>query len=234
MKNKNLINKYYPDFKDVGYYFKNYLKVYLKPGVKLLDIGCGRQAFGEDYYKKAALKVGLDTDQKALAENKLMDEKIWADIENVSLKIGKFDVIIAQWVLEHISNPEKALKNINQLCQKNGYFIFMTPNLLSPLIFLSKIFPITLKKYLRKILLGIKEEDTHPTYYRLNTLSKIDRLLSQNSFQKIEVQKIGVQIYFSFNRYVLLVKKTYDRLSLQLNPNSPFKTHLVGVYKKVR
>ena len=43
-----IVNKFQSDFKDVGYFFKKYLKEYIKQDSDILDVGCGRSAFGEE------------------------------------------------------------------------------------------------------------------------------------------------------------------------------------------
>lgn len=228
--NKNLIKKFYPDFKDVGYFFKEYLRHYITKESILLDIGCGRQSFGEEYYKRAKRKIGIDPDQNALQDNNLMDEKFCCNIQNIPSTIGQFDIIIAQWILEHLQCPNEDIQIISNLCKKNGYFIFMTTNIYSPIILLSKIIPTFFKKYLRKVLLKINEEDTYPTVYKINSISKIDYFLSKNGFQKVEIKKVGVLAYFEWNKIVLLCKIFFDRTIGKFIPN---KTHIVGVYKKI-
>lgn len=39
----------------------------------------------------------------------------------------KYDFIVAFEVLEHLKNPEKSLKNIKQMLNKGGIFVFSTP-----------------------------------------------------------------------------------------------------------
>jgi 2-polyprenyl-3-methyl-5-hydroxy-6-metoxy-1,4-benzoquinol methylase len=230
MKHENLINKLYPDFKDVGYFFKKYLEQYIKSETRLLDLGCGRQSFGQEYYQKAKIKVGIDPDAEALYDNKLMDEKHCLAIQDIPDNFGEFDVVIAQWVFEHLQNPSEDIKRISKLCKKDGHLIFMTTNIYSPIIFLSNLFPIALKKYLRKLFLKINEDDTYPTVYKINSIAKIDYYLSQNSFQKVEMKKVGVLTYFSWNKFILIAKILFDRT---IGKIVPVKTHIVGVYKKI-
>ena len=231
MNNADIIKKYYPNFKDVGYFFKQYLDKYITNDSTILEIGCGRQSFGDKYYKRAKYKVGIDPDKEALKDNTLMDKKICSTIENIPETTGEFDVVIAQWVLEHVQNPEKDIRKIQKLCKKNGHFIFMTTNIHSPLIMLSKILSTSSKKYLRKILFDIEEDDTYPTVYKINSVSKIDLYLSKNGFKKIEIKKTGVLTYFSWNKYILLCKILYDRT---IGKVIPIKTHIVGVYEKIK
>lgn len=49
------------------------------------------------------------------------------DIEKVSKKKNLYDYVVAFEVLEHLKDPEKSLKNINQMLKKGGIFVFSTP-----------------------------------------------------------------------------------------------------------
>jgi 2-polyprenyl-3-methyl-5-hydroxy-6-metoxy-1,4-benzoquinol methylase len=230
-KSKKIINLFYPNYKDVGYFFKKYLDKYVTKDALLLDIGCGRQSFGDEYYKKAKYKVGVDPDEEALKDNKLMDKKVCSDIENIPQSLGKFDVIIAQWVLEHIQNPKEDMKKIGSLCNKDGHFIFMTTNIYSPVTLISKVLSTGIKKKLRRKLFNIDEEDTYPTVYKINSASKIDYFLKEAGFEKVDIKKVGVLTYFSWNDFVLVGKIFFDKTIGRLNILP--KTHIVGVYKKI-
>ncbi|MCK5123361.1 MAG: class I SAM-dependent methyltransferase [Candidatus Pacebacteria bacterium] len=230
------VNKFQPDFKDVGCFFKEYLKKYIKPDSNILDVGCGRNAFGEEYYKIARKRVGVDPDKDALSENKLMDQKICCaikDIYDISKIANSFDVVIAQWVLEHMDNPERDIRAISKLCKKDGHFIFMTTNVYSPVMLFSKICPTFLKKLLRKKMFGTDEDDTYPTKYRINSISKIDQVMRNNGFQKVDLKAVGTLGYFAFNKYILIGKIFLNKFCDKINFGSPFKTHLTGVYRKV-
>ncbi len=228
------IARYAPHFKDVGYFFKGYLNRYLTADtLRLLDIGCGHQALGQEFYQRAKWRVGVDLDKAALDANKLMNEKFFLSIERLPNFPEKFDVIIAQWVLEHLQNPEAAVRRISELCKPGGYFIFMTTNIYSPLVFLSKITPTFFKKLIKKLFLAIPPEDTHRTAYLINSVGKIDYYFTRHGFQEIEVKRVGVLTYFAFSRPVLKVKIFLDRIFDRFGFLDAFKTHIVGVYRKL-
>ena len=42
--------------------------------------------------------------------------------------IGKFDLVLARDLLEHVSDISKVIQNVNLYLQPNGYFHFITPN----------------------------------------------------------------------------------------------------------
>lgn len=49
------------------------------------------------------------------------------DVENDEIQ-KKFDIIICSEVLEHLDNPQKALKKIYKLLNNNGFLLLSTPN----------------------------------------------------------------------------------------------------------
>jgi len=230
MSNDKIIAKYFPAFKDVGFFFKNYLEQYINNDTTILEIGCGRQSFGHEYYMKAKHRTGIDPDSEALKDNTLMDEKICCSIQTIPDTIGQFDIVIAQWVLEHIQNPTKDMEKISSLCKSGGHFIFMTTNIYSPIMLVSKLLPTGLKKFLRKTLLNINENDTYPTPYKINSPSAIDKYLTKAGFKKVEIKTVGVLTYYSWNKYLLISKIFFDRT---IGKIIPVKTHIVGVYKKI-
>lgn len=229
-----LIYKYFPEFQDVGYFFKNYLKQYITPETRLLDVGCGHQAYGAELYQIAKYRVGIDENEEALAENPLMDERIISDIEHMPEFKEKFDVVVAQFVLEHVVNPDQVAEKIAKACVKGGHFIFMTGNIYSPLMLVSKITPTFLKKILKHVFLGIARHDTFPTKYRINSIAKLDFYFEKHGFKRIEVKRVGVLTYFAFSKPVLFAKAWLDRYIFdQFKIFQVFNTHLVGIYEKV-
>lgn len=228
-----LIDKYFPHFQDVGYFFKLYLQKYITPESRILDVGCGHQAFGAEHYKVAKWRVGVDPNKEALDSNTLMDEKILSDIEHMPDFAEKFDVVISQFVLEHIATPDEVVKKVAEACESGGYFIFMTSNIYSPLILISKFTPTFMKQLLKKHFLGVDERDTFPTKYKVNSMAKLDYYLTKHEFRKVEVRMVGVLTYFSFNKAVLFAKSWLDKITDPFRFFDRFKTHIVGVYEKV-
>jgi hypothetical protein len=62
------------------------------------------------------------------------------------------------------------------LVTANGVFIFHTPNLGSPLVFIASITPERFTNAVVRSLEGRTDEDIYPTAYRINTTSKATRL----------------------------------------------------------
>lgn len=101
---------------------------------KLLDVACG-SGYGTAHladYLSLDL-VGVDIDKSAIdfaAKNyqrrglnfKLMDAL------NLTFKSGEFSYVVSFEILEHVTSPEKFLKEIRRVLKKDGFLMISTPN----------------------------------------------------------------------------------------------------------
>ncbi len=104
--------------------------------LEILDVGCGEGTLGMILRKEFAYGfsiTGLDVSEKALKFAKpFYDEVIAMDIqdsENIPRVKRRFDLVIALEVLEHLPEPEIALRNIKSLMKKQAYFVASFPNM---------------------------------------------------------------------------------------------------------
>lgn len=100
-----------------------------KPSGNLLEIGCGRGALLNEFKDNYSIK-GIDISPSAIKEASKLIKKPFLEVKNIEKKKikGKYDVIIAFDVLEHLKNPKKAIDRIRKALKKNGVFIFSVPN----------------------------------------------------------------------------------------------------------
>ena len=126
--------KYYSSNQLRRFFIKRFLKKILeeiknKKVINILDIGCG-EGQSDKYFLKNLPKIkitGIDVDDKAISEAKSNCPKMIVkknNIYNLSFKDKSFDLVISLEVLEHLSNPQKALKEIKRVSNK---FIISVP-----------------------------------------------------------------------------------------------------------
>lgn len=106
---------------------------FIKPGSKILDIGCSSGNLGAALkkYKENITVVGIDIDEPdvKLAKKHLDDAHV-VDIEREDFsRLGTFDVIIMADVIEHLVDPVTALKKIKKLLKPGGRLVFSIPNM---------------------------------------------------------------------------------------------------------
>ena len=113
-----------------AFYFNNNLYRRIKQGMRVLDVGCG---YGPEFFiisKKIIDWVGLEVDpiKASIVRGKgLRCEEVI--VEKFAKKSNeRFDVILVNQVIEHVSNPIGFFQAIRKLLTDKGNAHFSTPN----------------------------------------------------------------------------------------------------------
>lgn len=96
---------------------------YLGP---VLDIGSGNGLFTSILFKDS-IDMGLDISYKEIKQAKKTSKYkylVASNVEQISIKDESFSTIFSNSVLEHITNLNKALKEIHRILKKDGTLIF--------------------------------------------------------------------------------------------------------------
>lgn len=106
------------------------IKPFFKPGMEILDFGCGQGAFSQRLVD-AGMTVDvcdIDTDQvKATVRNKFrLDLNNPTIIDSIP---GKYDMVIAMEIIEHLQNPWKYLTDCQSILKPEGIIVLSTPNI---------------------------------------------------------------------------------------------------------
>ncbi len=108
-----------------------YLLAHLRPGQRLLDVGCGPGTITIDLARRTAPGevVGLDRDEQTLGAARESADR--AGIHNVRFQTGdayrldypdaSFDIVHAHQLLQHLSDPVAALAEMRRVCKPGGY-----------------------------------------------------------------------------------------------------------------
>lgn len=124
--------------------------LYLLKDKIALDLGCvGMGKYdtigGENWLFGKAAKVarklvGVDINEDGVKGlQKLGYTVMIQDVEKQFDLKEKFDVVTANEVIEHLSNPGIFLENVQRHLKENGLFILTTPNALSHTFFLQRL-----------------------------------------------------------------------------------------------
>ncbi|WAJ44589.1 methyltransferase domain-containing protein [Mycobacterium sp. Aquia_216] len=107
-----------------------YLLSYLKPGLSLLDVGCGPGTITADLAARVAPGSVTAIDQfadvldqaRAEAQRRELSNVSFAtaDVDRLEIPDGTFDVVHAHQVLQHVADPVWALREMRRVCVPGG------------------------------------------------------------------------------------------------------------------
>ena len=209
------------------------------PGCRWLDLGCGHQIIPEwledterAIVRKSALIVGTDMDVEGIKRHRSIRDRVIANFELAPFRSESFDLITANMVMEHVSNPVAALREIRRMLKPGGRFIFHTPNFRSVYVFPGVAIPQTLKNRLIRLFESREEHDAFPTLYRMNTPRAIHQKAKEAGFDVVDVRLLN-----NSARYVMLgpVAIVLELLMLKLLMFPAFRTfrsNMIGILAK--
>lgn len=208
--------------------FYTFVNALLRPDMIVLDVGCGRGAFLEDpvEYRKnlrllrgKVLKViGLDVDPAA-ARNASIDEFCLLNHpdEKWPMQDRSIDLIVSDWTLEHVYNPDLFFDEIRRVLKPGGYLCIRTTNSWGYVTWGARLIP---KKYHTKVIQFMqsgqrREEDIFPTVYRCNSIPKIKRMLKQYQMDGVIYAHEGVPGYLNFSRLAFFFGILFEHFAPQ-------------------
>jgi SAM-dependent methyltransferase len=160
----------------------------LAPGACVLEIGCGRRTRLASRRDRIAQLVGVDLDAAAGTENASLDRFVAADLcQPLPFGNASFDVVYANFVVEHLSEPETTFRECRRLLRAHGALILITSNLASPPLAISRLVPHRLRTAIKRVGAGVVERDVIPVRYRANTPWRLDSLLHGAGFARVEI-----------------------------------------------
>jgi SAM-dependent methyltransferase len=185
-------NHFSPGSRYLGNYTPNdgtvefYLRIHslLERNFIVLNLGAGRgswfqsdksetRRFLHDIKPHVSRYIGVDIDP-AVLENKTTTFNCVMSSNLIPLETNSIDLIVCDWVLEHVIDPTGFSSEVNRVLKKGGYFCARTPHILNYVsIAASAIKNSSHVSFLSKIQPKRHEVDVFPTAYKMNTLKAI-------------------------------------------------------------
>jgi len=91
---------------------------------RLLDIGCGEKPYAEIIKTYVTEHIGLDHENSFHDKSKI---DLFGTAYNVPVEDEYFDTVLCTAVLEHLEEPDKAIKEANRVLKVGGYAIYTVP-----------------------------------------------------------------------------------------------------------
>jgi SAM-dependent methyltransferase len=164
----------------------------LRPGAVALDAGCGRTTRLRDYRDRISRLVGVDSDEAAGRENPFLDEFVPADLdESLPFDQDSFDLVYANFVVEHLEHPERAFAEWRRVLRPAGRLVLLTSNRASPLLAAGDRLPQAVRMAIKRSGAGAAEHDVYPTRYLANTPQRLAAVAGGAGFEPVAVEFVG-------------------------------------------
>src|ERR1043166_5287560 len=152
---------------------------HLRPGMTVLELGCGTGYFTRELARSRADMVAIDVSPELLeiAKSNCSAPNVRYEIQNayeLSYPDAVFDSVVGSSVLHHLE-IEEAIREIYRVLKPGGTIYFTEPNMLNPQIAVQKNVPWVKRK------LGDSPDETAFFRWRLR------RLLQQMGYRNVRI-----------------------------------------------
>jgi ubiquinone/menaquinone biosynthesis C-methylase UbiE len=109
----------------------------IKPGERVLDVGCGDGYYDMIIAKSGAKVTGIDIHEKRLSKAQRLyrnerSEFLYMNAEEMSFGDASFDRVVSFCVVEHFHHDERVMQNISRVLKPGGCFVFSVDSLSNP------------------------------------------------------------------------------------------------------
>lgn len=171
------------------------IRALMAPEHVVLDLGAGRgQWLIEDPipFRKRLITlrgsckevIGCDVDPVVM-DNPGIDRAILMGPDGkIDLSDNSVDLILCDWVLEHIEDPTAFAAEISRVLKPGGWFCARTPNRWGYISVAARLIPERLHQFiLSKVQPNRKSKDVFPAHYKLNTISDLKRSFKPDEWE---------------------------------------------------
>jgi SAM-dependent methyltransferase len=160
----------------------------LEPHFKVLDLGAGRGGWNtedhcsyrrglRDIRGKVAEYIGADVDKAVLTNPTTSRNLVIGADGHIPLEDEEIDLIICDYVLEHILDVDRFRDEVDRVLTPGGMFCGRTPHSANYVSLAARLIKSVYHvKWLKTAQPARKAADVFPTVYRCNTLRELERL----------------------------------------------------------
>jgi SAM-dependent methyltransferase len=220
-----------PLSRDPALTFVRVLECHVRPSYEVLDLGAGSGCKNIYAFKGQVKRIdGVDLDAR-VRDNPLLDNGVLADVNQLPYEDNSFDLAFAIYLLEHLEHPDAFVKEVRRVLRPEGLFLALTPNRWHYVSVVSACTPVGFHRWFNKRR-GRHEQDTFPTFYRMNSRRALKRLFEPAGFEVLQLSMVESQPnYLTFCTPAFLVGAVYERLVNSTEWLSPFRVNIVGVFQ---
>ena len=215
---ENLLGNYHELDGTIEFYGR--INAIIKKTDHVLDLGAGRGSWYtidkssyrrnlRDLKSKVKYFVGIDVD-KAVLNNPTTNENFVMLNKKIPLENNTIDLIVADWVLEHVNNPKEFYYEIDRVLKPGGFFCARTPHKYKYVSFFAKLFKnLNYFKFLKFLQPKRFEHDAFPIEYKLNTIGTIKKYFCD--YKDFSYLYASHPSYFAGNKYLFKLMSLFHK-----------------------
>jgi SAM-dependent methyltransferase len=176
----HLFDRFYydrPEFLGGTIRFQLLCERMIAPHSKILEIGAGPSNEFSDYLATLGRVHGVDVSEEATSNRALASATTY-DGANLPFADGSVDACVSNYVLEHVTNPDRHFAEVARVLVPGGVYVFRTPNLFHYVSLASRLLPHRIHTVIANRLRALADgsHEPWPTVYRANTHHTIKKL----------------------------------------------------------
>ncbi|MFS8085363.1 MAG: class I SAM-dependent methyltransferase, partial [Acidobacteriota bacterium] len=204
---------------------------YLKPAHRVLDLGCGLGRRETDFRAQCRLVIGCDY-VDSVRDNRFISAGVRGDAYRLPFSDHAFDVVVMDFVLEHLETPPKCAAEISRVLRPGGALFFRTPNFYHYVAIIAFVTP---HWFHRRVIRELDDSSPTPfkTYYRINTRADVKRVLGNANLRAVEIRMVEKEPhYLTFAVPAFLVGFCYERLVNRFKALAGLRSNIFGHFRK--
>jgi len=171
--------------------------------IKILDLGCGDgfNAFNLYYNLKYAdmhitgidfIEMDIFYANKTKEYLNIGDDKIVfsiGDVCGLKLSPGTFDIVVFSEVIEHLSDPEKSVREIARVLKNGGILVLSTPNAYNPLLDIARKVKNFFFSKNDKPKSAVEWHGKYPGHISTMSVTQLCKLFQRNGFKVVDLKR---------------------------------------------
>ena len=211
--------------------FRNLIAAQLRPEHFVLDLGCGAGRAETDFRGECAYVVGCDNGH--VGENHFISAAVRGDAYKLPFDNHSFDVVIMDFVMEHLEFPAQCAAEIFRVLRPGGSLFFRTPNFYHYVAIIAYLTPHWVHRMVIQKLAESDESDPFETYYRVNTRRTVEGVFMRANLIPRQIKMVEKEPYYlTFAIPAFLIGCCYERLVNRFNCLAGFRSNILGCVNK--
>jgi len=228
---QHIFARWYPNFRNAGEQYQDLIAAVVTPDTALIDVGCGRMSLAEAAIHTTSRSVGVDLRLNDLQHNTTVRQRVLANAEHLPFASASFDVLVSQWTIEHLQDPQSVFDEMSRIVRPGSSLILFTTNAHHYIPLVSRLIPDGVQRFLIQRLLQRPGHESHPTFYRANTRRVINALARTAGLQLCACIYVGNPFYLAFSPLLFRLALVYEKIT-DIPALSRFKLYMLVVLSK--